>query len=116
MTALSLGCKPGIELLSGVSWFDFSEMEIVYTCVLLVILTPCFTIQAQKQEGKKDALSIKLTKAVHNIYLVVIVDDRVRSRLDNRVSFDKTLMFRKMSQSKARFKRRISHVPNLTRE
>ena len=115
MTALSLAGKPGIELLS-VSWFDFSEMEIVYTCVLLVILTACFTIQAQKQEGKKDAPSIKLTKAVHNIYLVVIVDDRVRSKLDNRVSFDKTLMFRKMSPSKARFKRRISHVPNLTRE
>ena len=88
MTALSLAGKPGIELLS-VSWFDFSEMEIVYTCVVLVILTPCITIQAQKQEGKKDALPIKLTKAVHNIYLVVIVDDRVRSRLDNRVSFDK---------------------------
>ena len=104
MTALSLAGKPGIELLS-VSWFDFSEMEIVYTCVVLVILTPCITIQEQKQEGKKDALLIKLTKAVHNIYLVVIVDDRVRSRLDNRVSFDK-----------ARFKRRISHVPNLTRQ
>ena len=61
MTALSLGLKPGIELLS-VSWFDFSEMEIVYTCVSLIILTPCFTIQAQKQEGKKDAPYIKLTK------------------------------------------------------
>ena len=70
MTALSLAGKPGIELLS-VSWFDFSEMEIVYTCMFLVILTPCFTIQAQKQEGKKDAPPIKLTKAVHNIYLVV---------------------------------------------
>ena len=107
MAALSGGCKPGIELLSVISWFDLLQMEIVSTCVLLVILTPCFTIQAQKQEGKKDAPPIKLTKAVHNIYLVVIVDDRVRSRLDNRVSFDKTLMFTKMSQSKARFKRRI---------
>ena len=49
----------------------FRNGDNVYTCVFLVILTPCFTIQAQKQEGKKDVPSIKLTKAVHNIYLVV---------------------------------------------